>query len=110
MTRYVFLIGGALIVAALQYRYWFGDSGHFAQRELDAEVEKAQRQNDQLTERNRMLAAEVRALKTGLDAVEARARTDLGMIGEDETFYVVVDEAPAPAAAAAPRADEAHDR
>lgn len=106
MTRHVFLIGGALIVAALQYRYWFGDSGHFAQRALDAEVEKAQSQNDHLQERNRTLATEVRALKTGLDAVEARARTDLGMVGEGETFYVVVDETRVPAEAATRRADE----
>ena len=96
MMRWAFLASGALIIAALQYRYWFGDSGYFARQALDVEVQRARRQNDQLEERNRRLAAEVRALKNGHDAVEARARTDLGMIGKDETFYFVVEDEPKP--------------
>ena len=44
-----------------------------------------------LDERNRVLTTEVMALKEGLVAVEARARTDLGMVSEGETFYLVVD-------------------
>ena len=94
MTRRIFLVVGIVVIAALQYRYWFGHSGHFAEQALTAEVDEAERQNDRLEQRNRVLAAEVRALKTGLEAVEARARSDLGMIGEGETFYLVVDEPP----------------
>ena len=62
----------------LQYKYWFSDVGHFRDETLGAEVQ-----------RNRILAAEVRAQKHGLAAVEARARSDLGMIKEGETFYLV---------------------
>ena len=47
-------------------------------------------ENQQLEERNRQLGAEVRDLKTGLDALEERARSDLGMIASHETFYQVV--------------------
>ena len=47
-------------------------------------------ENEQLGERNRQLAAEVRDLKTGMDALEERARSDLGMIARNETFYQVV--------------------
>jgi len=47
-------------------------------------------ENEQLTDRNRQLAAEVRDLKTGMDALEERARSDLGMIARNETFYQVV--------------------
>ena len=57
-------------------------------------------ENDQLAERNRQLAAEVRDLKTGMDALEERARSDLGMIARNETFYQVVP--PRPAAAGPP--------
>ena len=94
MSRRIFLVLGIIVIVALQHRYWFGDSGHFREQALSAEVEDAQQRNDRLEQRNRVLAAEVRALKTGLDAVEARARTDLGMIGEGETYYLVVDEPP----------------
>jgi cell division protein FtsB len=55
-------------------------------------------ENGQLAERNRQLAAEVRDLKTGLEALEERARSDLGMIARNETFYQVVPPAaPQPA-------------
>jgi cell division protein FtsB len=82
--------GLALVILLLQYRVWFSEDGV---RELDTlkRAVAAQRsENDQLGERNRQLAAEVRDLKTGLDALEERARSDLGMISGHETFYQVV--------------------
>ncbi|MCB1685146.1 MAG: septum formation initiator family protein [Pseudomonadales bacterium] len=87
-------IGIGLLVLStlwLQYKAWFSDVGHFAARELEAEVLRQQQRSAQLEERNRILAAEVMGLKNGLGAVEARARTDLGMIKEGETFYLVSD-------------------
>lgn len=76
----------------LQYKYWFSDVGYFRDRALGLEVEKQAGRLTALKERNRILAAEVRAQKHGLAAVEARARSDLGMIKEGETFYLVDSE------------------
>ena len=92
MTRFVFLAIGVVLIAALQYSYWDGDSGYLASSALEDAIEREQRLNDRLEQRNRVLEAEVEALRSGLEAVEARARTDLGMVVEGETFYLVVDE------------------
>ena len=73
MTRFVFLAIGVLLIAALQYSYWYGDSGHLASSALEEAIEREQRLNDRLEQRNRVLAAEVEALRSGLEAVEARA-------------------------------------
>jgi cell division protein FtsB len=86
-----FALAGIALLALLLYRFWFGESGWFAARELAAKVEAEVRLTIRYDERNRVLMAEVQALKDGFDAVEARARTDLGMIAEGETFYLVVD-------------------
>jgi cell division protein FtsB len=80
----------AVVVLVLQYRIWVSGDGA---RELDGlkvAVAAQQSENDQLAERNRQLAAEVRDLKSGMAALEERARTDLGMIAGNETFYQVV--------------------
>lgn len=80
-----------VVLLVLQYRLWFADGGLAEVHRLGQQVEEQQRQNERLRERNRALAAEVRDLKSGLDAVEARARAELGMVGEGETFYQVVE-------------------
>ena len=87
-----FVCLGVLAIVVLQYRYWLGDAGHMAVVDLTAKIEAEQRLNDRLVRRNRLLTAEIAALKEGLDAVEARARTALGMIAEGETFFLVVDD------------------
>lgn len=85
------LIVLSLILVFLQYRLWVGE-GSLAQRQvLKHKVEIQQQKNEELRERNRVLANEVSNLKEGLESVEERARTDLGMIKEGETFYMVVD-------------------
>ena len=58
---------------------------------LEAAVALQREDNARLEARNRRLAAEVHDLKEGLEAVEERARTDLGMIGRDETFYQLIE-------------------
>jgi cell division protein FtsB len=73
----------------LQYKFWFSDVGYFRDQALAKEVIKQRQRLTALQERNRILAAEVRAQKDGLAAVEARARSDLGMIKDGETFYLV---------------------
>jgi cell division protein FtsB len=80
-----------LLFLLLQYRLWVGE-GSMAQRQvLQHKVDTQQQENDALRERNSILAGEVNDLKDGLESVEERARTDLGMVKEGETFYMVVD-------------------
>jgi cell division protein FtsB len=80
-----------LLFLLLQYRLWVGE-GSMAQRQvLQHKVDIQKEENDDLRERNSILAGEVNDLKDGLESVEERARTDLGMVKEGETFYMVVD-------------------
>lgn len=90
-----------VLLALVQYRLWFADGGMLEVRELRQQVAEQRAHNERLRERNRALAAEVRDLKQGLGAVEARARAELGMVGEGETFYRVVE----PEAAESEQAD-----
>jgi cell division protein FtsB len=86
----------ASLILALQYPLWFGKGGWLRVRELDRQVTAQAAANERLKVRNDALDAEVRDLKQGLEAVEERARAELGMIRADEVFYQVVDPAPAP--------------
>jgi cell division protein FtsB len=81
-----------LLLVLLQYRLWLADDGFRAVWSLDRSVAEQGAENEALAERNERLAAEVRDLKQGLDAVEEIARNDLGMIVEGETFYQVAAE------------------
>ena len=85
----------SLLIAAVQYPLWFGKGGWLRVRQLDQELEAQRAQNDKLALRNAALNAEVIDLKTGLDAIEERARTELGMIKPNEIFFQVLDPAPA---------------
>ena len=78
----------ALTVAVLllQYRVWLSENGVREVERLERAVATQRADNEQLAERNQQLAAEVRDLKTGMDALEERARSDLGMIARNETF------------------------
>jgi cell division protein FtsB len=87
----------ALAVIVLQYRIWLSPDGVREVARLQRAVTAQHGENDALSERNRQLAAEVRDLKTGMDALEERARSDLGMIAHNETFYQVVPARPADA-------------
>jgi cell division protein FtsB len=79
-----------VVVLLLQYRLWISPDGLREVTRLKQAVAVQRTENEQLTDRNRQLAAEVRDLKTGMDALEERARSDLGMIARNETFYQVV--------------------
>jgi cell division protein FtsB len=87
-----------LLIAALQYPMWLGKGGWLQVRELSRQVEAQQAANAQLKARNDTLDAEVRDLKTGSEAIEERARSELGMIRSDEVFFRLQ---PGPAAAPA---------
>ncbi len=73
----------------LQHKVWFSDAGYFRAETLAAQVANQQDRLERLQERNRILTAEVVAQKQGLAAVESRARSELGMIKDGETFYLV---------------------
>ena len=90
------IVAGLLIVAllALQYRLWLSPNGMRDLWRTKAAIEAQTEENARLAERNRTLAAEVRDLKEGRAAIEERARTDLGMIGTNETFFQIVPPAP----------------
>lgn len=81
----------ALMFLTLQYQLWLGADSVRVLKLLDVEVEAQRSVNDELVDRNRLLEIEVLDLKNGFEAVEERARSELGMIGEGETFFLIVD-------------------
>jgi cell division protein FtsB len=81
----------AVLLLLLQVRLWVSDGGYRAAWRLDEQVAAQEVENEALRERNRALAAEVSDLKTGLDAVQEIARSELGMIREGETLFQVVE-------------------
>jgi cell division protein FtsB len=86
------LLAGLLLAAmALQGELWFSQDGYRKTRDLRDAVREQRAINAELEARNAALDAEVVNLKEGVEAAEERARTDLGLIGENETFYQVVD-------------------
>ena len=95
-------LAAALFAALLllQYRLWLSNDGVAEVLRLQAAVAARQADNARVTERNRQLAAEVRDLKQGYSALEERARSDLGMIAGNESFYQVVPPRPAAPASA----------
>ena len=92
----------ALLLAGLQWRLWYSDSSLPEVWHKQTRLAEMVETQDSLTERNRRLFAEVDDLKTGLGAVEARARLDLGLIGPNETFYQVIEDNPSPIITPAP--------
>jgi cell division protein FtsB len=79
-----------LVLIALQLKMWFGEGGYSDVKRLAVRVEEQARENEVLAQRNRELQAEVEDLRQGLHAVEERARSELGMVKENEEFYQVV--------------------
>jgi cell division protein FtsB len=79
-----------IVVLLLQYRLWMSDDGVRELARLEKAVAAQKAANEELVSRNARLAAEVRDLKKGVIALEERARSDLGMIAGNETFYQVV--------------------
>ena len=80
-----------ILFVGLQYRLWVGDGSLANVARLKREIKQQQVENDRLQERNRVRMLEVDALKSGLGSVEERAREDMGMIKEGETFFMVVE-------------------
>jgi len=81
----------ALTLLVMQYRLWLADSGIRATWQLRDAVIATTYENEQKAARNTALEAEVDDLKQGVAAVEERARSELGMIGPSETFYLITE-------------------
>ena len=88
MKGLVTILGAVLL--SLQYALWFGDRSLITAWHMQQAIDTQLQQNKTLMERNLALDAEVRDLKTGTAAVEERARSELGLIRSDETFYQVI--------------------
>ena len=80
------------LIVLIQIPLWLGKGGWLRAWQLEDMVSTEQGKNAKLEQRNAGLAAEVKDLKTGTDAVEERARYELGMVKKDEVFYQVVEE------------------
>ena len=80
-----------ILLVVLQYDFWVGDASIHEARQLEVAIELQKKENQGLRERNDALQAEVIDLKDGLDAIEERARTELGMIQENEVFFHVTE-------------------
>ena len=92
--KFVAIILGALIVL-IQYPLWVGKGGWLRAWDVDRQLSVQKDKNRQLERRNATLAAEVKDLKTGTEAIEERARFELGMVRPDEVFYQYVEKSPA---------------
>ena len=82
----------ALFIVGLQYPLWLGKGSWLKVWEVDQALKKQLAENERLARRNASLEAEVNDLKTGYEAIEERARSELGMVRQDEVFFQVMDE------------------
>ena len=89
MRKITFILG--LLFVLLQYDLWIGEGSLSSSYRLEEQAENQRLENSKLAARNQVLAAEVQDLKQGLEAIEERARNEMGMVGKDETFYQIVD-------------------
>jgi cell division protein FtsB len=79
------------LIVLIQYPLWLGKGGWLRVWDLSRQVDAQKETNRQYAARNAGLNAEVLDLKQGLDAIEERARVDLGMIRQNEVFYQIVE-------------------
>ena len=88
--RYLLFIF-ALLIVVLQFQLWIGDNSVRTLNSLKGEVSQQKSINLALEERNKKLEIEIVDLKTGVEAIEERARSELGMIEKGETFFLIVE-------------------
>lgn len=91
--RWIYLILVSLFLL-LQYPLWLGKGGWLKVWDLDRQVEEQKQLNQKTQMRNAVLDAEVRDLKQGVEAIEERARSELGMVKQAEVFFQIVGENP----------------
>jgi cell division protein FtsB len=79
------------LLLLLQYKLWFDETGIHQYNRLKIAVTDQTEKNNTLKQRNQALAADIKDLKHGSEAIEERARQDLGMLKQDETYYQIID-------------------
>ncbi|MEK6594657.1 MAG: cell division protein FtsB [Pseudomonadota bacterium] len=82
----------AILIALIQYPLWLGRGSWLRVWEVDQQIQAQREINRKLQARNTALDAEVNDLKQGFEAVEERARSELGMIKQDEIFFQILDD------------------
>jgi cell division protein FtsB len=87
--RWILIVLIALL-GLLQVRLWFGKNSIADYNIMQSEVGKLQKQNANLKQRNALLKADISDLQLGLESIEERARNELGMIKDGETFYRIL--------------------
>lgn len=92
MKRLLLLL--IILVGLLQYRLWLGENNLSQYMNLQKQIASQEESNNKLIARNQVLKAEIIDLKSGTEAIEERARNELGMVKEGETFYRVVGNNP----------------
>jgi len=80
------------LILLIQYPLWLGKGGWLRVWEVDRQLGAQRATNQKLQSRNAVLDAEVRDLKQGFEAVEERARSELGMVRQDEIFFQILDD------------------
>ena len=88
MIKIILILSFFLIV--LLYKFSFGNTSFFKYQELKKQVISIQNENIKFKEKIKVLQAEIRSLKTGLEVIEEKARQELGLIKENETFYQIL--------------------
>lgn len=91
MTMKVLLGALVVVLVMLQVNLWVGEGSFSQLRSLESQVEVQKQENVVLADRNLELENEVLDLKTGLDAVEERARSEFGMVKDGETLFLIVE-------------------
>ena len=84
------VISLVLILLGLQYKLWFGEDSVLQWMRLDKKLEKQTAKNEKLMLRNQAIEADIAELKSGDQALEERARYDLGMVKQGEIYYQFV--------------------
>jgi cell division protein FtsB len=78
------------LLSALQYRLWFGKNSVSDFKSMEDQIDIIEKQNANLRQRNQLLRADIEDLQLGIESMEERARTELGLIKDGETFYRIL--------------------
>jgi len=78
------------LLGALQYRLWFGKNSISDYKGMQVQIQSLEQQNANLKQRNQLLKADIDDLQLGIESMEERARNELGLIKEGETFYRIL--------------------
>lgn len=88
----LFILTLSILLIFLQYHLWFGKNGIIEYRQVSADIVTQKEVNHKLVLRNQKIFTEIDDLEQGLDAIEERARHELGMMKKGETFYRIIDD------------------